>query len=100
MLCGKAPRTMRSTYNGPGKYYVYFCGYLLWLSLNNIYITNKYTITVGNKFDTLQEIQETLTPNNEYKNFVNAHTEAAAECLLTNLRTKHRVQWKTLTETN
>ena len=53
-------------------------------------ICDKYT-TLRNKFDALQEISETLTPNDEYKNFVNVHTEAAAECIPTELRVKHRV---------
>ena len=45
-------------------------------------------ITLRNKFDALQEISETLTPNDKYENFVNAHMEAVAECILTKLRTK------------
>ena len=44
-------------------------------------ISDKYTLTQRNKFDTLQDISETLTPNDEYENFVNAHIEAAAECI-------------------
>ena len=32
-----------------------------------------YMVTVRNKFDTLQEISETYTPNDEYENFVSAH---------------------------
>ena len=65
--------------------------------LNNRDISNKYTITLRNKFDALQEILETLTLNDEYKNFVKAHMEAAAECIPTKLRAKHRVVWETLT---
>ena len=52
---------------------------------------NKHTITVRNKFDAHQEISETFTPNDEYQNFVNAHIEAAAECIPTKLRAKRRV---------
>ena len=49
------------------------------------------------KFDALQEIPEALTPNDEYENFINAHIEAAAaECIVTKLRAKHRVPWETL----
>ena len=54
-----------------------------WPLLNNKDISNKYTITQRNKFDTLLEISETHTPNDEYENFINAHIEAAAECIPT-----------------
>ena len=53
-------------------------------------------LTLRNKFDALQEISETLTPNDEYKNFVNAHLEAPAECIPTKQRTKPRVPWEIL----
>ena len=59
-------------------------------------ISNKYTITLRIKFDELQEISEKLTPKDEYKNFVNAHMEAAAECIPTKLRAKHWVPSETL----
>ena len=36
-------------------------------------------ITQRNKFDALQKRWETLTQNDEYENFVNAHMEAATE---------------------
>ena len=49
-----------------------------------------------NKFDALQEIYETPTPNDKYENFVNTHIEAAAECIPTKLRAKYRVPWETL----
>ena len=49
-----------------------------------------------NKFDALQEISETLTPNDEYKNFVNAHMYGVAEYIPTKLRAKHRVAWEIL----
>ena len=55
-----------------------------------------HTITLRKKFDALQKISDTLTPNDEYENFVNAHIEAAAEVIPTKLRAKHRVPWKTL----
>ena len=45
-------------------------------------------LTQRNKFDVLQEISETLNPNDEYENFVNAHLEAAAECIPTKQRAK------------
>ena len=44
-----------------------------WSLLNNRYIRDKYTLTLRNKFDALQEILETPIPNDEYENFVNAH---------------------------
>ena len=44
-----------------------------------------------NKFDALQDISETLTPNDEYENFVNAHIEVVAECIPTKLKGKLRV---------
>ena len=47
-------------------------------------------ITLRNKFNALQEFSETLTPNDEYKNFVNAYMEAAEECIPTKLRAKTR----------
>ena len=46
---------------------------------NNRDVSDRYTLKLRNKFDELQEISETLTPNDEYENFVNAHIEAAAE---------------------
>ena len=52
--------------------------------------------TVRNEFDTLQGISKTHTPNEEYENFVNAHTESAAEFIPTKPRAKHRVPWETL----
>ena len=59
-----------------------------WSSLNNRDISNKYTITQRNKFDTSQEISETLTLNDEYENFVNAQMEAAAKCIPTKLKAR------------
>ena len=55
---------------------------------NNRDIIDKYTITLRKKFDALQGISETLTLNDEYKNFVNARIEAAAECISVKMRTK------------
>ena len=43
-----------------------------------------------------QEILETPTLNDKYDNFVNAHLEAAAECIPTKQRGKPRVSWETL----
>ena len=67
-----------------------------WSLLNNRDIKDKYTLTLRNKFDALQEITETPTPNDEYENFVNAHLEAATECIPTKQRAKPTVPWKTL----
>ena len=59
-----------------------------WSLINNRAISDKYTIALENKLDALQEISETLTPNDEYENFVNAHLEAADESIPTKLRAK------------
>ena len=41
-------------------------------------------MTQRNKFDALQEILETFTPNDEYEKFVKVHIEeVAAECIPT-----------------
>ena len=64
--------------------------YYDWFLLNRN-IRNKYTLKRRNKFDALQEISKTPTPNDEYENFVNAHLEAAAKWLPTKLRAKPRV---------
>ena len=73
-----------------------------WALLNNrdiryiyiyIYI---YTLTLRNKFDALQETSETHISNDAYENFVSAHLEAAAYCISTKQRVKHRVPWETL----
>ena len=60
-----------------------------WSSLNNRDINNKYMITLGNKFEALQEISKIFTPNDKYKNYVHTHMEAAVECITTKLRDKH-----------
>ena len=57
--------------------------------LSNRDISNKYMITLRNKFGALREISEKLTLNDKHENFVNVHMEAAAaECLPTKLRAK------------
>ena len=66
-----------------------------WSLFNNRDIRDKYTLTLRNKFDVLQEISETPTPNDEYENFVSARFEAAAEYILTKQRPKLRVPWET-----
>ena len=68
-----------------------------WSLINNKDIRDKYTLTLRNKFDALQEKIETRTPNDEYENFVNAHREATAECIPNKQRAKPRVPWETLT---
>ena len=70
--------------------------YYDWSLLNNRDISDKYMITLRNKFDSLQEMSETLTPNDKCENFVNAHMESAAECILTKLRAEYKVPLKTL----
>ena len=64
--------------------------------LNNRDISDKYTITLRNKFDALQEISERLTPIDEYENFVNAHVETAVEFIPFKQRSEHRVLWEIL----
>ena len=59
-------------------------------------MSNKYTVIVRNKFDSLQEISKTHTLNEEYENFVNTHMEAASECIPTNPRAKCRVPRESL----
>ena len=44
-----------------------------WYQFNNRDISDKYTIILRKKFDALQEISETLTPNDEYVNVFNVH---------------------------
>ena len=51
-------------------------------SVTNRDISNKYTVTIRNKFNTLQEITESHTTNDEYENFLTAHIEVVAECIL------------------
>ena len=63
-----------------------------WSLINNKDIRDKYTLTQRNKFVALEEISETPTLNDEYKNFINPHLEAAA----IKQRAKHRVPWETL----
>ena len=57
--------------------------------LKNRDSSNKYMITLRNKFDAPQEISEAPSLKDEYENFVSAHMEAAAECIPTKLRAKH-----------
>ena len=64
--------------------------------LNNRDIGDKYSLTLRNKFDALQEKTERHTPNEEYEIFVNAHLEAAAEYIPTKQRAKLRILWETL----
>ena len=66
-----------------------------WSLLNNRDIRDKYALTLRNKFNTQQKT-ETHTLNDEYENFINAHLEAAAECIPTKQRAKPWVPWETL----
>ena len=67
-----------------------------WALLNNRDIRDKYVLELRNRFEKLQEKTEKGTPNAKYENFVNAHLEAAANCIPTKPRTKYRVPWETL----
>ena len=64
--------------------------------LNNRDIRDKYVLALRNRFKTLQEKTEKVTPNDKYENFVNAHLEVAAKYILIKSRTKYRVPWETL----
>ena len=66
-----------------------------WALLNNRDIRDKYALELTNRFETLQEKTEKVTPNDEYENFVEAHLEAASKCIPTKPRTKYRVPWET-----
>ena len=63
--------------------------------LNKKEIRDRYASTQRNKFDALQET-ETRTPSDEYKKFVNAHLETAAECIPPKQRAKPGVPWEIL----
>ena len=67
-----------------------------WALLNNRDIRDKYALELRNRFETLQEKTEKVTPNDEYENFVEAHLEAASKCIPTKPRTKYRVPWETV----
>ena len=54
-------------------------------------IRDKYVLELRNRFETLQEKTEKVTPNDEYENFVDAHLEAAPRYIPTKTRTKYRV---------
>ena len=62
-----------------------------WSSLTKRNISNKYSVTVRNKFNTLQDISERHTPE---KKIVSANIEATAECIATKPRPKCRVLWE------
>ena len=67
-----------------------------WSSLSKRDNSNRYTVTVRKKFNTLQEIVETHTPNDKYENGVVAHIEeeeeeAVKECIPTKPRAKCRL---------
>ena len=66
-----------------------------WALLNNRDIRDKYALELRNRFETLQEKTEKVTPNDEYENFVEAHLEATSKCIPTKPRTKYRVPWET-----
>ena len=65
-----------------------------WALLNNRDIRDKYALELRNRFETLQEKTEKVTPNDEYENFVEAHLEAASKCIPTKPRTKYRLPWE------
>ena len=62
-----------------------------WSSLTNGDISNRYSVTVRKKLDTLQDTSERYTLNDEYENFVTSQMEAVVECILTKLKAKCNV---------
>ena len=62
--------------------------YYNWSSLTNSDISNHYISYA------LPEISERHTTNDKFENFITAHKETAAECILTKPRAKCRVPWK------
>ena len=66
-----------------------------WAVLNNRDIRDKYALELRNRFETLQEKTEKVTPNDEYENFVEAHLQAASKCIPTKPRTKYTVPCET-----
>ena len=65
-----------------------------WFLLNNRDISEKYMITLRNKFAAFHEISETFTPKDEYVNFVNVYMKATEECIPIKLRAKHRYRYR------
>ena len=57
---------------------------------------NRYTLTVRNKFDTLQKTCERHSSNDEYENFLTFYIEAAVECIPPKPRAKCRVSRESL----
>ena len=51
-------------------------------------MSDKYAVTLRNKFNALKKISNTPTLIDEYENFVNAHIEAATDNISTKLRAK------------
>ena len=58
---------------------------------NNLDIRDKFTITLRNRFNQLQDEENDLNPNNTYINFMNAHKQAAEDCIPLKPKIKHRV---------
>ena len=76
-------------------YDLVWLGWVLW-HINYFRLFNaKSSLYIRNRFETLQEKTEKVTPNDEYENFVEAHLEAASKCIPTKPRTKYRVLWET-----
>ena len=64
-----------------------------WGLFSNRDMRDKYALELRNRFE---EKTEKSTPNDEYENFINAHLEAAVNCIPTKPRTKYSVPWETL----
>ena len=86
---------IRSSLNKIKKWMVRITHYY-WFLLTNCYIRNKFSVTVRNKLNTLQEKFETYTPNDVYKNFIIALIKAAAECAFLPNQEQNLVSWKSI----
>ena len=57
-------------------------------------IYNRYTLTVRNKFDNIQETSKKYTPSDGYENFDTAHLEAAVTYVASKSRAKYKASWE------
>ena len=67
-----------------------------WKQLSsNADIRNKFTITLQNRFSQLQnEDNDNINLSNTYINFMNAHKQAAEDCIPLQHKTKRKVPWE------
>ena len=67
-----------------------------WKQLSsNADIRHKFTITLQNRFSQLQnDDNDNINPNNTSINFMNAHKQAAEDCIPLKHKTKHKLPWE------